>query len=295
MLNFRPMKNLIILLRIPFSLFLMPVYLFALGQAQHPDQNKAIWIFIILHLLIYPASNAFNSYFDKDEGPIGGVQNPPPVTKTLYYLAQGLDFLSFILALVFVDTPFALAILVYSLISKAYSHPSIRLKQYPFLSWLVVGVFQGYFIYLSIIQSLDQIPFLQILQYNLQIPALLSSLNLMAFYPMTQIYQHKEDASRNDLTLSRVLGIRGTFYFTASIFFLSTLGYYFYFDTKTIQHLSIFLIYLTITTPSVLFFTIWYIQVHKNETKANFINTMILNLLGSLCLNLFFLILIFLK
>jgi 1,4-dihydroxy-2-naphthoate octaprenyltransferase len=30
---------------------------------------------IRLALLIYPASNAYNSYFDKDEGSIGGFEN----------------------------------------------------------------------------------------------------------------------------------------------------------------------------------------------------------------------------
>jgi hypothetical protein len=31
-------------------------------------------VFVILHLLLYPASNGFNSYHDRDTGPVGGQQ-----------------------------------------------------------------------------------------------------------------------------------------------------------------------------------------------------------------------------
>ncbi len=61
------------------------------------------------------------------------------------------------------------------------------------------------------------------------IPAALSSLWLMAAYPMTQIYQHEEDARRGDLTLSRLLGIQGTFIFTATAFLLVNAGFFLYF------------------------------------------------------------------
>ena len=49
------------LLRLPFSFFLMPVYWFALSQVVEKDWTRAILIFVILHLLVYPASNGYNS------------------------------------------------------------------------------------------------------------------------------------------------------------------------------------------------------------------------------------------
>ncbi|NJK83733.1 MAG: ubiquinone biosynthesis protein UbiA, partial [Saprospiraceae bacterium] len=68
-------------------------------------------------------------------------------------------------------------------------------------------------------------------------PAILSSLMLLGSYPMTQIYQHEEDAKRGDTTLSLKLGILGTFHFTAITFGLATAGFvaYFisYFDFQT--------------------------------------------------------------
>src|SRR5688572_20998916 len=55
-------KDTVRLLRIPFSLFLAPVYLLALSQAAHPTPEKALYTFLIIHLLVYPASNGYNSY-----------------------------------------------------------------------------------------------------------------------------------------------------------------------------------------------------------------------------------------
>jgi 1,4-dihydroxy-2-naphthoate octaprenyltransferase len=57
-------KSTLQLLRFPFSYFLMPVYFFALSQVNIIDIPKALLSFIILHLLIYPASNGYNCYMD---------------------------------------------------------------------------------------------------------------------------------------------------------------------------------------------------------------------------------------
>jgi hypothetical protein len=48
-------------LRLQFSLLLMPVYLFALSQTIIVSYVNASLVFIILHVLVYPASNIFNS------------------------------------------------------------------------------------------------------------------------------------------------------------------------------------------------------------------------------------------
>src|SRR5690242_15297070 len=85
------------LMRIPFSIFLMPVFWFALINIK-VDLENAIIVFITIHLFLYPASNGYNSYFDRDEQSIGGLKNPPPVTVELWYLILIFDFLSLLLA-----------------------------------------------------------------------------------------------------------------------------------------------------------------------------------------------------
>ncbi|MDX5481218.1 MAG: prenyltransferase, partial [Hymenobacteraceae bacterium] len=71
------------LMRIPFSLYLMPVYWFALSTVSGFALWRAVAVFLVLHLLVYPASNGYNSYHDRDEGSIGGLKQPPKVTHEL--------------------------------------------------------------------------------------------------------------------------------------------------------------------------------------------------------------------
>src|SRR5690606_40550030 len=52
--------------------------------------------------------------------------------------------LSLVLGLI-IHVSFSSMLLVYSLVSMAYSHPAIRIKKYPYGSWLIAGFFQGCF------------------------------------------------------------------------------------------------------------------------------------------------------
>ncbi|WP_223285001.1 hypothetical protein [Hymenobacter qilianensis] len=66
------------LLRIPFSVYLMPVFWFGLSALREPFSLwRAAGVFVVLHVLAYPASNGYNSYYDRDEGSIGGLKKPP--------------------------------------------------------------------------------------------------------------------------------------------------------------------------------------------------------------------------
>ena len=147
-------KSTLLHLRIPFSFFLLPIFLFAMATARFRMDYNSWLVFAILHLLLYPASNGFNSYYDKDEKSIGGLQNPPPVSKQLLIYSLLLDLIAILLALS-LDFGFALMIFGYGMVSKAYSHPSIRLKKYPILGWLTIGIFQGFFTVLMVIKGIS--------------------------------------------------------------------------------------------------------------------------------------------
>ena len=116
-------------LRIPFSFYLVPVFLFAWSISDKQYVFNAVLSFVIIHFFLYPASNAYNSYFDKDKQSIGGLKNPPPVSKELYYIALIFDAIALMLGL-FIGWQFVLMLFIYGLVSKAYSHPSIRIKKY---------------------------------------------------------------------------------------------------------------------------------------------------------------------
>src|SRR5687768_12846143 len=129
-------------LRIPFSYFLLPIYLFSLSLSPNFTGPRIGWVFLIMHFFLYPASNGFNSYFDKDEKSIGVLKNPPPVRKGLYYLSLLFDLIAIMLGYLKINLTFAVMLLIYGLVSKAYSHPSIRIKKYPITGWIITGVFQ---------------------------------------------------------------------------------------------------------------------------------------------------------
>jgi len=281
-------KSTLLHLRIPFSFFLLPVFVFALSQDENFNWMDALLIFIILHLFLYPASNGYNSYFDKDEESIGGLENPPPVKKELYYTSLVFDVIALGLAL-FLNIYFTLMVLIYGAVSKAYSHPSFRLKRYTYISWLTIGVFQGYFTFMMVQVGLSGLEVFE--DFRLNTAGILSTILLLGSYPMTQVYQHKEDGKRGDITLSLKLGIKGTFIFTALVFMLATSLYVLFF--KAFYDWKIALFFLAFLTPVLVYFLSWFVRVLKNEKEANFKSTMRLNLISSLCLNLFFLFLIY--
>jgi 1,4-dihydroxy-2-naphthoate octaprenyltransferase len=276
-------------LRLPFSFFLLPVFLFACAvSASALTLPHVLVAFAAWHLFVYPASNGYNSYFDKDEGAIGGLEKPPPVSGELYKAALLLDAIGIGLGAL-ISWQFALALFVYGIVSKAYSHPSVRLKKYPLISLLTVSIFQGFFVFISSVQALTGNSWAEMMTAQWLIPATLSSLMLIGSYPMTQIYQHEEDARRGDYTISLLLGIRGTFIYTMVIFTIATAGFVSYFW----QYFSPLLagIFLVALSPVLLFFLWWMRQSFLSPAYADFKNTMRLNLLSAVCLNGFYLIL----
>ncbi len=274
-------------LRIPFSFFLLPVYLFSLASINEVNIIYALIVFIILHLFLYPASNGYNSYFDKDEGSIGGLKKPPKVSRELYYLALIFDGLALLLGAY--NFPFVVMLLAYGLVSKAYSHPLIRIKKYPFASWFIAGFFQGFFTFLMAYVGITNGSTSDVLSPQLLQAALLTSIMLWGSYPMTQIYQHEEDAKRGDITLSLKLGILGTFHFVMAMFSISSALFTLYFYTY--YSISVVVIYFVAMAPVVAYFFYWYVKVRRDQSSADFDSTMRLNFISSLSLNVFFLVL----
>jgi len=281
-------RNTIKLLRIPFSFFLMPLFLFAVSQADTLSFPRALISFFIIHFLVYPASNGYNSYVDRDEDSIGGIEKPPMPTEKLFYLTMILDALALILAAIFVSALFAGCLALYIAASRAYSSRQIRLKKYAIPGFLVVTVFQGAFTYYMSIVGITGHP----LPLNHQTLYILlgCSFQIAGAYPLTQIYQHKQDLRDQVITLSYKLGYRGTFIFTALMFILCNVFYYLYFQNQ--QSGTIFFIIQLFFIPIIFYFIHWFYLVIKNTGEANFRNTMRMNLIAGICMNSCFLVLI---
>ncbi len=271
-------KSTIQLLRFPFSFFLLPVYLFAAGQLPEKDAARTALIFIILHLLLYPSSNGYNSYMDRDEGSIGGLRIPLQPSRQLFLASLVMDLLAISLGF-FIDRWFVGGMVLYISASRAYSWRGIRLKKYPFTGWLTVSTCQGALVFWLVYHGSH--PGLTL---NIPVPAMLaSSLLVGGFYPLTQVYQHDADRLDGVRTISSVLGIRGTFIFTAVVYFLAfgVLAYYF------ISSLEIkeFYVLATCMLPIVVYFLSWMVKVWSNPGMADFSHTMRMNWLAATCIN----------
>jgi 4-hydroxybenzoate polyprenyltransferase len=278
-------KSTFIHLRIPFSLYLLPFFSFAVSQSSHPNWWYLILSCLIIHLFFYPSANAFNSYFDKDEGSIGGIEFPPPVDKELLYTSYIFEFIALALAL-FISWQFVVMLFIINMVFKAYSHPWVRLKKYPLLSLLTIVLFQGAHTYLMSYMAINELPFTGVLNSSVLIPALLCSILLLGSYPMTQIYQHSEDARRGDKTLSRMLGVRGTFIWTSCVFAVGISGIVFFFWTYYNIYMAMSL--LIFLFPVLVYFLSWFKKVLKDESAADFKSTMKLNQVSSLSFIAFF-------
>jgi 1,4-dihydroxy-2-naphthoate octaprenyltransferase len=273
------------LLRIPFSFFLSPIYLFALAHVQDIDWGNAILIFIILHFIIYPASNGYNSYMDRDTESIGGLEKPPPPSRQLFWVTVVLDCVGLLLSLL-IGPLFTLVIFFYIGASKAYSYRGIRLKKFPYLGYLVVIIFQGAVTFWLVYFGSNK-------EYDLLVPwqgLVVCALLVGGFYPLTQIYQHKQDKQDGVETISYKLGYSGTFIFCAIVYLLAWvfMAQFFIEKGKANQLLMIGIFFV----PVLVYFIRWFLQVRKSYMAANFKNTMKMNWLAAICTNISFLILI---
>jgi 1,4-dihydroxy-2-naphthoate octaprenyltransferase len=269
-------RSTIQLLRFHFSFFLMPVFWFALSQVVKPDLLRALLIFIIIHILIYPSSNGFNSYMDRDEGSIGGLKTPLQPTRQLIYICLFMDLLAVLFGL-FISKYFVFATVIYILASRAYSARSIRLKKYPLAGFATVVICQGALIFFMVYHGTHPL-------LSLRVPTLgmiSASLLIGGFYPLTQIYQHSSDMKDGVRSISSELGIRGTFIFCGIVYGISFLVLsYFFLISLEIKEL---LILSASMLPILVYFIKWAAQVWRNPSLADFRHTMRMNVIASCC------------
>jgi 1,4-dihydroxy-2-naphthoate octaprenyltransferase len=115
------------LLRLPFSVFLLPISLFSFVYIQPNHNIQLLLVLIIWHLLVFPASNAYNSYHDRDEGPIGALESPPKPTGLLLHIANAMDGLAIFLSF-HINVAFTGFVILFIVVSRLYSNRKVRLK-----------------------------------------------------------------------------------------------------------------------------------------------------------------------
>ncbi len=278
-------RSTIQLLRFHFSWFLMPVYWFALSFVENIYLPRAILVFIILHLLIYPSSNGYNSFMDRDAGSIGGLKKPLTPTKQLFLASVIMDVIAIALSL-FISTLFATCIFIYIVCSRLYSYRGVRLKKYPIIGYLTVIVNQGALTFFMVYHGSDIF-----LTNHMSWMGLLAAAFLIGgFYPITQVYQHEADKKDNVTTISMLMGKKGTFIFCGIMYLLAMLILYLYYSGRELY--TPFIVLLIFLLPVLVYFMQWFLQVLKDENKADFQHTMRMNWIASTCTSLAFLTII---
>jgi 1,4-dihydroxy-2-naphthoate octaprenyltransferase len=205
---------LLIHLRLPFQLLLAPVWLWGWLLAGGGWSPGAAIGFIAFHGFLYSGVTAFNSYYDRDVGPVGGLERPPPVPGALLWFSLLMQFVGVLLCL-FVNATVVVLNCVFVGLSVVYSHPRIRLKAHAFGSLVLVAVGQGVLAFAAAWAAVRGG-----LQGFLSVDGvsggLTAALLILALYPMTQLYQIDEDAARGDRTLAVVWGPRACCFFAAT-------------------------------------------------------------------------------
>ena len=189
-------KDLFLHLRLHWQIMLLPLFLWGFLLSAGPAAVELItprfWLVLfVFYVMFYGGATALNSYYDRDEGPVGGLWHPPPVTRALFRFAAGAQILGLVI-IFFVSLPLFVLALIMGVVGTAYSHPATRLKARPWASLLTVSVFQG--MGGTAAGWLFARPDWATLLSPTAILGLLSaSLVITGFYPLTQVYQRAED------------------------------------------------------------------------------------------------------
>jgi 1,4-dihydroxy-2-naphthoate polyprenyltransferase len=283
------MKAIIQHLRFGFSLLILPTYIYALAFVPNISILNTLLVFIVMHVLVYPSSNAYNSVNDQDEGSIGLIEQPMPVPKQLSSICLMMDLVA-AAASFYLHWIIGICVLACIIMSRAYSYRPIRLKKYALLSYIIVASMQGGFtfiiFYLGSFTSPEILLKAQAIDTQLYLHALVCTFFIGAIYPLTQIYQHEQDKADGVITISARLGIRGTFVFAAIMFLLATLTHC-YLCMQNGDFKSVFVFFIC-TSPSTFYFINWFRKAYQNEAEANFKNVLKQSVLSCICLLIYF-------
>ncbi|MEX0646747.1 MAG: UbiA family prenyltransferase [Balneolaceae bacterium] len=211
---FREFWHFIIHLRLHYQvLILSGGYLLGGLMADQMDPVRFGEQFLNVHILLFGGATAYNSFWDKDTGPIGGLKFPPEMKPwmhkfSLLFMFLGWGFAAFTGPEYFII--YGLSLLFFWL----YSTPHARWKGHPYLSLVAIGMSTGFnSVLLGFLAAGGVISSIVLLC------ATGTAFILLSLYPVSQIYQVEEDAKRGDQTFAIRYDIKGVKSFFVMTFF----------------------------------------------------------------------------
>lgn len=213
---FKEIKNFAIHLRLHYQLFILSGG-FLMGGFLSSDLELIPFLiqFINVHLFLFGGATAFNSYWDKDEGPIGGLRRPPKMSPWMRFASIALQCVGLLLA-VYEGLLFTVIYAMSMLLFWLYSTPKARWKGNPHKSLVAIGLSTGFNSVLMGFVAAGN----NFLQIHVLIAAIGVTLILLSLYPVSQIYQIEEDAERGDQTFAVRYGRKGVVRFFRLTYFL---------------------------------------------------------------------------
>lgn len=212
-------RVLLIHLRLPFQLLLAPLFLWGALLSGNPPTGATLLGFVAFHIFGYGGGTAFNSCYDRDTGPIGGLRRPPPVPRELLPFSLAVLAVGWAMAWL-VSWQFATLYAAMAVLAILYSHPDVRLKGTPWPALATVAIGQGCGGFMGGWLSTGA-PLATVAGPS-GIGGLLSATTItLGFYPLTQLYQIEEDRRRGDRTPAVAWGPGACFALAVCCFFVS--------------------------------------------------------------------------
>lgn len=169
------------------------------------DYARALSYFFVVHLLLFGGATAYNSYFDRDEGPIGGLEHPPKMTAWMHPASLTIQVPGLLLGAFELGASFAGVYAVSMLFFWLYSTPHARWKGHPWLSVVAIGVSTGTnSVFMGHLASGGQLGHAAPL---LAAPGV--ALVMLSMYPVSQVFQIADDQARGDRTFAVAFGLEG--------------------------------------------------------------------------------------
>lgn len=191
-------RSVVVHMRWPVQSYVLEGFVFALIVSHSSASSRGLIAFISW-LLLCGGLTVFNSYYDKDEEPVGGMSTPPKVTISLLYGSLILQLVALVIAYV-VGLNFLLFSIVVAAIYFFYSHKSFRLKSNGYLAVTLNSILGALTIMAASLVS----------GQGLTVPVVFGVLTAASFkasvYMMMQVHQVKEDLTRGDTSIAVMYG-----------------------------------------------------------------------------------------
>lgn len=180
---------------------------------------QQFWLqFLNVHVLLFGGATAYNSWWDKDDGPIGGLKSPPKMNRWMWPASMGMQYIGLAWA-VTVGWNYAIIYALSMLFFWLYSTPLARWKGKPVRSIIAIGISTGTNSFLLGFLAAGGYP----ITFSEDLIAIGVAAVILSLYPVSQVYQTKEDAKRGDHTFAGAYGLIGVKWFYTILFFVGIL------------------------------------------------------------------------